>query len=133
MTVTLVGDSGISVPVSARLGNRPARQALGRVGGSLSLVVPGAGSGWWTLTADLDPDEFRLDDRRVAAVRIAPLVVEETEAEDYEGPLPAYEFEPDAEDLLKAMLPKYINTRIYTALLDAAAAESASRRRLIPT
>jgi hypothetical protein len=73
ITMTLVGDSGVSLPVSARLGNRPARQVLGQVGGSLSLMVPPASSGWWTLTAELDPDEFRLDDRRVAAVRIAPV------------------------------------------------------------
>ncbi|HEY3012277.1 MAG TPA: BatA domain-containing protein [Gemmatimonadales bacterium] len=73
ITVVLVGDSGPSIPVSARLGNRPARQALGRVGGSISLVIPGAASGWWTLTAELDPDEFRLDDRRMAAVRVAPV------------------------------------------------------------
>ena len=63
------------------------------------------------------------------ALRIAPLVVEETEAADYEGPLPAYDYEPDPDELMNALLPKYINTRIYTALLDAAAAESASRRR----
>ena len=43
--------------------------------------------------------------------------------------LPAYEFEPDPEELLDALLPKYINTRIYAALLDSAASESASRRR----
>jgi hypothetical protein len=73
ITLTLVGDSGESVPVSARLGNRPARQVLVHVGASVGLSVPGAPSGWWTLTADLDPDEFRLDDRRVAAVRLAPV------------------------------------------------------------
>ncbi|GAA2522062.1 F0F1 ATP synthase subunit gamma [Pilimelia columellifera] len=43
--------------------------------------------------------------------------------------LPAYEFEPEAEALLDALLPKYINTRIYAALIDSAASESASRRR----
>ena len=43
--------------------------------------------------------------------------------------LPAYEFEPDPDALLDALLPKYINTRIYAALLDAAASESAARRR----
>lgn len=73
VAVTLVGDSGSAVPVTARLGNRPARQLLGRVGSSLSISVPGAPSGWWTLTAELDPDEFRLDDRRVSAIRIAPV------------------------------------------------------------
>ncbi|MEO3923700.1 F0F1 ATP synthase subunit gamma [Micromonosporaceae bacterium B7E4] len=46
-----------------------------------------------------------------------------------EGLLPAYEFEPEAEALLDALLPKYINTRIYAALLESAASESASRRR----
>ncbi|QDQ97297.1 F0F1 ATP synthase subunit gamma [Tomitella fengzijianii] len=39
-----------------------------------------------------------------------------------------YDFEPEAEALLSALLPKYVNTRIYAALLDAAASESASRR-----
>jgi F-type H+-transporting ATPase subunit gamma len=57
---------------------------------------------------------------------IAPMEVEEQEVS---GPLPAYEFEPEAEQLLEALLPKYINTRIFAALLDSAASESAARRR----
>jgi F-type H+-transporting ATPase subunit gamma len=43
-------------------------------------------------------------------------------------PQPGYEFEPSPETLLGALLPKYIGTRIYAALLDAAASESAARR-----
>ena len=58
---------------------------------------------------------------------LAPMQVEEREAEP--GLRPAYEFEPDADELLDALLPKYLNTRIYAALLDSAASESASRRR----
>lgn len=73
VSVTLLGDSGAAVPVTARLGNRPARQVLGHVGSSTGLTIPGAPSGWWTLTVELIPDEFRLDDRRVAAIRIAPV------------------------------------------------------------
>jgi hypothetical protein len=73
VSVVLVGDSGESVPVSAKLGDRPARQALGRVGGTVALTLPGVPAGWWTLTTGLDPDEFRLDDQRVAAVRVAPV------------------------------------------------------------
>ena len=73
VSVVLVGDSSESVPVAAKLGDRPPRQALGRVGGVLALSVPGVPSGWWTLTTTLDPDEFRLDDERVAAVRVAPV------------------------------------------------------------
>jgi len=74
--------------------------------------------------------EFRSMLRQVpVATRIAPLVVEEAEEAAPEGYLPAYEFEPEPEELLDALLPKYINTRIYAALLDSAASESASRRR----
>jgi F-type H+-transporting ATPase subunit gamma len=58
---------------------------------------------------------------------LAPMQVEDREAEP--GLRPAYEFEPDADELLEALLPKYLNTRIYAALLDSAASESASRRR----
>ncbi|GAA4248276.1 F0F1 ATP synthase subunit gamma [Dactylosporangium darangshiense] len=57
---------------------------------------------------------------------VAPMEVEEHEVS---GPLPAYEFEPEAEQLLQSLLPKYINTRIFAALLDSAASESAARRR----
>ena len=41
---------------------------------------------------------------------------------------PLYEFEPDAEKLLGALLPKYVSARIYSSLLEAAASESAARR-----
>jgi F-type H+-transporting ATPase subunit gamma len=73
--------------------------------------------------------EFRsLMTQTPAANFLAPMQVEETEeAEDIV--LPAYEYEPDPDTLLDALLPKYINTRIYAALLDAAASESAARRR----
>lgn len=57
---------------------------------------------------------------------LAPM---EVEAHESDRPLPAYEFEPDPEELLDALLPKYVTTRIYAALLDSAASESASRRR----
>jgi F-type H+-transporting ATPase subunit gamma len=57
---------------------------------------------------------------------LAPMEVQEREAT---GPLPAYEFEPEADELLGALLPKYINARLFAALLDSAASESASRRR----
>jgi hypothetical protein len=73
IAVTLAGDSGAAVPVAARLGTRPARQALARSGGHAMLALPGVPIGWWVLVAELDPDELRLDDRRVAVVRVAPV------------------------------------------------------------
>ncbi|WP_336792559.1 F0F1 ATP synthase subunit gamma [Gordonia malaquae] len=38
------------------------------------------------------------------------------------------EFEPEAKELLDALLPKYVASRIFAALLDAAASENAARR-----
>lgn len=63
--------------------------------------------------------------------QLAPLEVEEVEEAELEEHvlLPDYEFEPNPEALLDALLPKYLTTRIYAALIDAAASESASRRR----
>jgi F-type H+-transporting ATPase subunit gamma len=63
------------------------------------------------------------------ARRVLPLVVVESEEEAPDGPLPLYEFEPSAEVLLDALLPRYIETRVFAALLESAASESASRRR----
>jgi F-type H+-transporting ATPase subunit gamma len=67
--------------------------------------------------------------QRPKAVRVLPLVVEVTDEPAPEGPLPLYEFEPSAEGVLDALLPRYVESRIYNALLQSAAAESASRRR----
>jgi F-type H+-transporting ATPase subunit gamma len=60
------------------------------------------------------------------AKRIAPMEVEYSEQPS--GPVAIYDFEPDAETLLGALLPKYVKTRLFSALLDAAASESAARR-----
>jgi F-type H+-transporting ATPase subunit gamma len=65
--------------------------------------------------------------QRPKAVRLLPLVVEETT--DDEGPMPLYEFEPSAEGVLDALLPRYLESRVWNALLQSAAAESAARRR----
>jgi F-type H+-transporting ATPase subunit gamma len=62
------------------------------------------------------------------ARRIAPMVVEYV-GEEEPGPNTLFSFEPDATTLFEALLPRYIATRVYAALLEAAASESASRRR----
>jgi F-type H+-transporting ATPase subunit gamma len=67
--------------------------------------------------------------QKPVADRILPLVVEETDEPPPDGPLPLYDFEPEAEQLLDALLPRYVETRVYAALLASAASESASRRR----
>jgi F-type H+-transporting ATPase subunit gamma len=67
--------------------------------------------------------------QKPVAARILPLVIEESDQPAPDGPLPLYEFEPEAEALLDALLPRYVETRVYAALLASAASESASRRR----
>jgi F-type H+-transporting ATPase subunit gamma len=63
----------------------------------------------------------------IGAHRIAPMVVEYVE--DDNEPKTLYSFEPDATTLFDAMLPRYLTTRVYAALLDSAASELASRQR----
>jgi len=67
--------------------------------------------------------------QKPVAKRVLPLVVVETDEPPADGPLPLYEFEPDSESLLDSLLPRYVETRVFAALLESAASESASRRR----
>ena len=63
--------------------------------------------------------------------RLLPLSLDKTEeAEETKGKiLPLFDFEPSAEDVLDALLPRYVESRIYNALLQSAASEHAARRR----
>ena len=91
---------------------------------------PGADGVWGVDELHVVHTQFRSLMTQVPAANfLAPMQVEEREADEHTALLPAYEFEPDPEALLDALLPKYINTRIYAALIDAAASESAARRR----
>jgi F-type H+-transporting ATPase subunit gamma len=74
-------------------------------------------------------------------LRLLPLEVVEAEDEGEDGVglsvkqydegdlLPEYEFEPDAQEVLDALLPKYVRNRVYTCLLSSAASELAARQR----
>lgn len=62
-------------------------------------------------------------------VRLLPLEVVEEQVTDETEVLPLYEYEPDAEEVLDALLPKYIESRIFNAMLQAAASELANRQR----
>ncbi len=63
------------------------------------------------------------------AKRMLPLEVVESEAPAPTGLLPMYEFEPNAEVVLNALLPRYIEARVFNAMLQSAASEHAARRR----
>ncbi|HYT27296.1 MAG TPA: F0F1 ATP synthase subunit gamma [Actinomycetota bacterium] len=66
--------------------------------------------------------------QRSTATRFIPLVVEETR-ERPEQPIPMYIYEPDAQAVLDALLPRYVEARVFTAMLEAAASEHASRQK----
>ena len=61
------------------------------------------------------------------AKRMLPLEVVDAVAPT--GLLPSYEFEPSPESVLDSLLPRYIEARVFNALLQSAASEHAARRR----
>jgi F-type H+-transporting ATPase subunit gamma len=67
--------------------------------------------------------------QRPAVRRILPLEIQETTEEPPEGPVPVYEFEPSPEAVLDALLPAYVESLLYFAMLEAAASMYAARRR----
>ena len=67
--------------------------------------------------------------QNVLAKRMLPLEVVESDEPVPTGLLPMYEFEPGAEVVLNSLLPRYIEARIFNAMLQSAASEHAARRR----
>ena len=65
--------------------------------------------------------------RRILPLEIVDEIVEAKSGESL--PFPLYEFEPGADTVLDALLPRYIDHAVYTALLMSAASEHAARRR----
>ncbi|GGW87578.1 ATP synthase gamma chain [Streptomyces malachitofuscus] len=73
-------------------------------------------------------------DSRLLPLRLEEVTQAGTSAADAAGAvkgeiLPLYDFEPSAEDVLDALLPRYVESRIYNALLQSAASKHAATRR----
>jgi len=74
--------------------------------------------------------EFRsMITQEAQAKRMLPLEVVESSAPVPTCLLPMYEFEPNAGEVLNALLPRYIEARVFNAMLQSAASEHAARRR----
>ena len=71
--VLVSGPAQATGPLAVRVGDRPARPGLATTGVPLGISSPTVPAGWWPVTAELDPDELRADDRRVTAVRVLPM------------------------------------------------------------
>ena len=66
---------------------------------------------------------------RATAKRFLPIAPEEVGAPAPGVVPPEYLFEPDPEQILDHLLPQYLITKVYAALLESAASENAARRR----
>ncbi|MDQ0735426.1 F0F1 ATP synthase subunit gamma [Arthrobacter agilis] len=64
-----------------------------------------------------------------SVVRLLPLEVVDEQVPQDGDLLPLYEYEPEPEQVLDALLPRYIESRIFAAMLQAAASELAARQR----
>lgn len=70
--------------------------------------------------------------QRPTVAQLLPVAPPEPVAvEGTAGGLPpaAYEFEPEPEEILGRLLPRYVEARLFAAMLDASASEHASRQR----
>jgi F-type H+-transporting ATPase subunit gamma len=67
--------------------------------------------------------------QRPVVRRLLPLEIVDGVDDAPTGPLPIYEFEPSAEEVLNSLLPWYVESRLFHALLESAASEIAARRR----
>jgi F-type H+-transporting ATPase subunit gamma len=67
--------------------------------------------------------------RRILPVEVVELSKEVASEKLDTKVFPLYDFEPSPEEVLAALLPRYVENTIYTALLLAAASEHAARRR----
>ncbi|MFA5607577.1 MAG: F0F1 ATP synthase subunit gamma [Leucobacter sp.] len=61
--------------------------------------------------------------------RLLPLEIVEGVAEPTDQPSSLYEFEPDAETVLDQLLPAYIESRVFNAMLESAAAKHAATQK----
>ncbi|SJM57744.1 F0F1 ATP synthase subunit gamma [Gulosibacter sp. 10] len=67
--------------------------------------------------------------QEASTLRLLPLEVVEGVEEPDDELFPLYDFEPDAEAVLNALLPVYIESRLFNAMLHSAASEQAARQR----
>jgi F-type H+-transporting ATPase subunit gamma len=58
-----------------------------------------------------------------------PTAIVETVSEEQTGSADSYEFEPSPDEILAELLPRYVEARLFGALLEAAASEQAARQR----
>ena len=66
---------------------------------------------------------------RATARRWLPIAPEEIVGRDHGEPAAEYLFEPEPAEILDYLLPQYVTTKVFHAMLESAASENAARRR----
>lgn len=72
---------------------------------------------------------INMGNQEIVTRRLVPLEIEDSEEAPEGGAVPLYDFEPSAEEVLDALLPRYVESRVYNAMLQSAASEHAARQR----
>src|SRR5207248_5078942 len=67
--------------------------------------------------------------QRVITSRLLPLEAKSLKEGRSAGPQADYEYEPEPTQILERLLPRYVEARVFAALLEAAASEQAARQR----
>jgi len=67
--------------------------------------------------------------RRILPLEVVDEVMDKSDDGGKNNPFPLYEFEPGPEEVLDALLPRYVEQMVYLSLLTSAASEHAARRR----
>src|SRR5207248_4729455 len=67
--------------------------------------------------------------QRVTVRRLLPLDTGQLEQSPDEGPQADYEYEPEPDAILEHLIPRYVEARVFAAMLEAAASEQAARQR----
>jgi F-type H+-transporting ATPase subunit gamma len=67
--------------------------------------------------------------QRATHKRFLPIAPEEVTGDEHELARPEYLFEPEPEEILDHLLPQYLITKVWAAMLESAASENAARRR----
>jgi F-type H+-transporting ATPase subunit gamma len=71
----------------------------------------------------------RVVERRFVPMDASAITEEASDGGDDNGTEAAYEFEPSPDAILEQLLPRYVEGRLFVALLEAAASEQAARQR----
>ena len=75
----------------------------------------------------ISPLTQRVTRETLLPIAEATVLGEEEDDERAEGPRPLVEYEPEAEDLLRVLLPDYVEISLYRALLESTASEHGAR------